>query len=104
MNKKTKQPIRTKSKSIPKSKLLKKQTKLSKVDKFNVKEIYDKIGFSENTVICGNCFHRGSLSKKGEYYEIRHRGAENNTCYIGKRPNEEIAHIPVRVVSPTTVG
>lgn len=67
--------------------------------KLSVHKLYEKLGFSENSVMCGECYHRGSIRKRGEYYEVRHKRAKKDTCYLGKDPSLDLFYLPIGFIT-----
>lgn len=66
---------------------------------FNILQLYDNMGFSEKTVMCGTCGHRGTLQKNGEYYQVSHTQVKDQqTCYFGKEFVWNVMDIPVRII------
>lgn len=76
------------------------KSKTFTISKFemDILELYDNMGFSERTVICGECGHRGTLRKRGNVYEVNHTHTTPKTHYLGKDFLWTLTNIPVRIV------
>lgn len=67
-------------------------------------EVYKTLGFGKGTVICGKCFHRGTLRKRGKYgryrkyNEVLHTAAEAKSHYFGKHFKQQVILVPITVV------
>ena len=91
---------RTKNLDSKQSALMKMSVEYSGKKKITLGKLYeDVLGYSENSVICGRCNTKGTLRKKGDYYEVRHVRSEKEVCYLGKDPSDEIIYVPIRIVN-----